>query len=129
MAKSLEDHAHRAIQSKLDGFVRRDRMMVDARPWTPAFAGATRKAGGLLIAGPSSPPPVGRQRGIERQQGEVRRTIGAVEAEGPAEGSGDREEPLAMMPEPLGISFADPLDPPDHSRAPLPEPSKAHAPA
>src|SRR5580693_2822928 len=75
-----------------------------------------------------SPPPVGREGGVQRQQGEVRRTISAMEAEAPAECRRDRSEPFAVTPEPLGISFADALDAADHDLIPLLYTFKTHAP-
>src|ERR1700751_503698 len=73
-----------------------------------------------------SPPPVGRKGGVQRQQGEVRRAISAMEAEAPAECRRDRSEPFAVTPEPFGISFADALDAADHDLIPLLYTFKTH---
>src|SRR5438067_2908010 len=92
-----------------------------------AGEGAERsKAGEGLV--PCSPPTVSGERGVERQQGEVRRTIGAVEAEAPAEGCGDRGEALAMTAETVGISLADAFDAADHDLVALLDTFKAHTP-
>src|SRR5271166_1254845 len=73
-----------------------------------------------------SPALVGRQRGVERQQREVRRTVGAVNAEAPAEGRGNRGEPLAMTPKAFGIILADAFDAADHDLVALLDTIKAH---
>src|ERR1700759_1860669 len=57
----------------------------------------------------------------------MRRTIGAMETEAPAERGGDRSQPLAVTPEPLEISIADILDAADYDLVALLHTFKAHA--